>query len=80
MTDRGKEAAMREQWPSGERRSLAAAWEREAGANGIRRPYSPEDVLRLRNSFPIRHSLAERGAERLRRLLETEDYVLRSGR
>jgi isocitrate lyase len=70
---------MREQWQSGETRRLATVREREEGATGIRRPYSPEDVLRLRNSFPIRHSLAERGAERLRRLLETEDYVAALG-
>ncbi len=70
---------MRDRWHSGERNSLAAVWESEAGAKGIRRPYSPEDVLRLRNSFPIRHSLAERGAERLRGLLETEDYVAALG-
>ncbi|HSP94700.1 MAG TPA: isocitrate lyase [Thermoanaerobaculia bacterium] len=70
---------MREQGHPGERRKLAAVWEREAGAKGVRRPYSPEDVLKLRNSFPIRHSLAERGAERLRRLLETEDYVAALG-
>lgn len=66
---------MQEQWPSGETQRLTAVWEREEHAKGIRRPYSPEDVLRLRNSFPIRHSLAERGAERLRQILETEDYV-----
>jgi isocitrate lyase len=70
---------MKEQWHSGERQRLAAVWERESLGAGIRRTYSPEDVLRLRNSFPIRHSLAERGAERLRRLLETEDYVAALG-
>jgi isocitrate lyase len=70
---------MKEQWHSGERQRLAAVWEKEARGAGIRRSYSPEDVLRLRNSFPIRHSLAERGAERLRRLLETEDYVAALG-
>ncbi|HJW14875.1 MAG TPA: isocitrate lyase [Thermoanaerobaculia bacterium] len=70
---------MTEQWHSGERRRLAAAWEREARAEGIERSYSPEDVIRLRNSFPIRYTLAERGAQRLRRLLETEDYVAALG-
>ena len=28
---------------------------------GIERPYSPEDVLRLRGSLPIEHTLARRG-------------------
>jgi len=70
---------MTEQWESGEKRRLAAIWEREARETRIERPYTPEDVLRLRNSFPIRYSLAERGAQRLRRLLETEDYVAALG-
>ena len=33
--------------------------------DGIERPYSPEDVLRLRGSVPVTHTLAERGANRL---------------
>ena len=28
---------------------------------GIDRPYRPQDVLRLRGSFPIEHTLARRG-------------------
>ena len=43
--------------------------------DGIERPYSPEDVLRLRGSFPIRHTLAERGALRLWQLLHDEPYI-----
>ncbi|HYJ81712.1 MAG TPA: isocitrate lyase [Allosphingosinicella sp.] len=42
---------------------------------GIHRPYSPEEVLRLRGSVPIEHSLARRGANRLWELLATEDYI-----
>jgi isocitrate lyase len=42
---------------------------------GIKRPFSLEDVLRLRNTFEIRHSIAERGAIRLWDLLMTQDYV-----
>ena len=30
--------------------------------DGIERPYTPQDVLRLRGSVPITHTLAERGA------------------
>jgi len=70
---------MTDQWHSGERQRLAAIWEREALLTGIERSYSPDDVLRLRNSFPIRYSLAERGAKRLRRLLASEDYVAALG-
>jgi isocitrate lyase len=42
---------------------------------GVKRPYSPEDVLRLRGSFQVRHSLAERGANRLWDLLHTLPYL-----
>jgi isocitrate lyase len=43
--------------------------------DGIERPYTAEDVQRLRGSVPITHTLAERGANRLWELLHTEDYV-----
>ncbi len=48
---------------------LADRWE------GIERPYSSEDVERLRGSLRIEHTLADRGARRLWRLLKQEDYV-----
>src|SRR5687767_2609968 len=41
----------------------------------IERPYTPNDVERLRGSIPIEYSLARRGAERLWELLRSEDYV-----
>src|SRR5712672_1916761 len=43
--------------------------------DGITRPYSLEDVLRLSGSFHVRHSLAERGANRLWQLLHSEPYL-----
>jgi isocitrate/methylisocitrate lyase len=39
------------------------------------RPYSTEDVERLRGSVRIEHTLARLGAERLRHLLETREWV-----
>ncbi len=33
--------------------------------DGVERPYSRDDVLRLRGSFPIAQTLAERGANKL---------------
>jgi len=42
---------------------------------GIERPYTPHDVLRLRGSLRIEHSLARAGAERLWHLLQTEPMV-----
>jgi isocitrate lyase len=41
----------------------------------IARDYSPTDVQRLAGSLPIRHSLAENGAEKLWKLLQSEEYV-----
>ena len=43
--------------------------------DGIERPYSPDDVLRLRGSLPIEHSLARRGALRLWELLHEDEPV-----
>jgi isocitrate lyase len=42
---------------------------------GIRRDYTPEDVDRLRGSIQIEHTIARRGAERLWKLLHSEDYL-----
>ncbi len=47
----------------------------EGRHDGIRRPYTPEDVLKLRGSFPIAYTLAERGANKLWKLLHEEPYV-----
>jgi isocitrate lyase len=54
---------------------LEMSWRNEDRWKGVARPYAAEDVARLRNSFEIRYSLAERGAERLWRSLRTRDYV-----
>nr|WP_240454595.1 isocitrate lyase [Caulobacter sp. 17J65-9] len=43
--------------------------------DGIERPYTTDDVLRLRGSFPIAHTLAERGANTLWKLLHEEPFV-----
>jgi isocitrate lyase len=46
---------------------------------GIVRPYSPEDVLRLRGSVVVEQTLARRGAERLWELLNGEEDVTALG-
>jgi isocitrate lyase len=46
---------------------------------GIERPYSAEEVARLRGSVLVEHTLARLGAERLWRLLDAEDYVAALG-
>jgi isocitrate lyase len=43
--------------------------------DGIGRPYSVEDVLKLRGSIPIEHTLARRGALKLWELLHQEEAV-----
>jgi isocitrate lyase len=43
--------------------------------DGIVRPYSAEDVAKLRGSIAIEHTLARKGALRLWELLQTEEYV-----
>ena len=55
--------------------SLKQSWERSARWKGVKRPYSAEDVLRLRGSFPIEYSIARAGSEKLWRLLQSEDYI-----
>ncbi len=42
---------------------------------GITRPYGPEDVVRLRGSVLIEHTLAKLGAEKFWKMLHEEDYV-----
>src|SRR6187402_1977509 len=47
----------------------------EGRFDGIERPYSPDDVLRLRGSVQVRHTLAEMGANRLWKLIHEDDFV-----
>ena len=47
----------------------------EGRFDGITRAYSPEEVLRLRGSVDVKHTLAERGANRLWNDLHSEDFV-----
>ncbi len=42
---------------------------------GITRPYTPQDVERLRGSIHVEHTLARLGAERLWELLNRQSYV-----
>jgi len=53
---------------------LRRTWETDRWS-GIERDYTAEDVVRLRGSVRIEHSLARLGAEKLWRLLAEEDYV-----
>jgi isocitrate lyase len=59
--------------------NLELEWQSDPRWEGITRPYSAEDVVRLRGSIQIEHTLAKLGAERLWSLLQTEDYVAALG-
>jgi isocitrate lyase len=50
-------------------------WQNNPRWKGVTRPYSAEDVVRLRGTVAIEHSLARLGAEKLWRYLQTEDFV-----
>ncbi|MBI3894789.1 MAG: isocitrate lyase [Acidobacteria bacterium] len=58
---------------------MQQAWADDRERRGIVRPYKPEDVLKLRGSVQIEHTLAKMGAERLRHLLETDPFVAALG-
>ena len=55
--------------------ALEKDWATNPRWKGVERGYSAADVVRLRGSFPIEHTLARRGAEKLWNLLHTEPYI-----
>ena len=59
--------------PSAEQITLD--WKNNPRWNGIRRHYTAEDVVRLRGTVPVEHSIARRGADRLWKSLQKEDFV-----
>ncbi len=50
-------------------------WAENPRWQGIKRGYSAEDVVRLRGNLPVEYSLAQQGAEKLWKLINTEPYV-----
>lgn len=58
-----------------EAKKMKSAWEKLSRWNGVKRNYTPEDVLKLSGSFRIQYTLATLGAERLWKLFESQDYV-----
>jgi len=55
--------------------ALKKDWAANPRWKGIKRPYTAEDVERLRGTVQIEHTLARRGADRLWHALHTESYV-----
>jgi len=56
-------------------KALAKDWAENPRWEGIKRSYCAEDVVRLRGSLVIEHTLAKRGAEKLWGLLKTAPFV-----
>jgi isocitrate lyase len=64
---------MKASLPSAEQIKLD--WTNNPRWKGIKRNYTAEDVVRLRGTVHVEHSLARLGAEKLWKSLHTEDFV-----
>ena len=58
---------------------LTNLWANDPRWIGVNRPYTPEDVLKLRGTMKVWHTFAQAGAERLWHLLNTEEYIISLG-
>ncbi|MBT2684522.1 isocitrate lyase [Bacillus sp. ISL-37] len=56
-------------------KQLQESWEMDSRWTGVERTYTAEDVIKLRGSIDIEHTLARRGAEKLWKLVKEEDFV-----
>ena len=62
-----------DQLPSAQ--ELRRSWQDSPRWRGIERAYRPEDVVRLRGTIPVEHSLARLTAEKLWRMLNERPFV-----
>ena len=58
---------------------IRKAWSTDARWRGVRRPYQAEDVVRLRGTVVIEHTLAHLGAEKLWGYLKEKPFVAALG-
>jgi isocitrate lyase len=56
-------------------KQLQESWEMDARWKGVERPYTAQEVIKLRGSVDIEHTLARCGAEKLWKLVNEEDFV-----
>jgi len=61
--------------PKAQAAELKLSWEMDARWKGIRRDYTAEDVVKLRPSVLVEHTLAKRGAQRLWKQINESPYV-----
>src|ERR1700712_2629226 len=54
---------------------LQKQWDTDPRWKGIKRSYSADDVVRLRGSVPVEHTLAKRGAQKLWESIHDEPFV-----
>jgi len=57
------------------KQQLENDWATNPRWKGITRTYSPDEVIKLRGSIDIKHSIAENGANKLWDYMQSEDYV-----
>ena len=55
--------------------AIEREWATDPRWAGVERPYEAADVIRLRGTVRVEHSLARRGAEQLWSMLHTEPYI-----
>ncbi len=58
---------------------LEREWSESLRWQGIERPYSADDVVRLRGTVQVEYTLARLGAEKLWRMMHTEEFVAALG-
>ena len=56
-------------------KELEKYWASDSRWDGVVRPYSANDVVSLRNTIEIEHTLAKHGANRLWELLKEENSI-----
>ena len=56
-------------------RNLQRQWSEDSRWQGIKRGYTAEEVINLRGSVVVEHSLARRGADKLWSLLQEEPFI-----
>jgi isocitrate lyase len=54
---------------------LQKSWDSDPRWKGVTRPYSAEDVVRLRGTVDVEYSLARQGAEKLWKYIHEKDFV-----
>ena len=54
---------------------LEESWQSDKRWRGITRPFTAQDVFRLRGTVQIEYTLARMGAERLWQLIQQDDFV-----